>query len=492
MALDPLQALPAEIILRILEFLPIPTIANLTRATRSWHRFIDITYQDTVYSSRSKTFRPHGSHDLSFLDATQSFAKYYEGTSSWKDLCKRQTLLDRSWHDKTPITRESVLQIGNDAVWRFRADFRRRFFLSTSQQGGFNVTDMDSGKLLWRLPNCKVRPFAHLEYEDGVAVWDREGNALEVWKTDVEGLPRGIFQRTAILPHDCQARGFQLSYNTLCVVSTEGKGYVYDMKQDPPQLKTNLEIENNAVGHLLQNADVVMICMGEKGYHVYDKTAAAFLGAVEPKKCKTAYHIWHPDEPNSVISTGDALSSLPSVEVFPPRHPTRDRLTPIEVKFGAFPWAQAASRIMLEDDEWGAQVLSDSLMVAFSRGGRVFICRDWKLALHDPGYIERHSYMIECGFTDNSDFDLGGWLSVRDNRILFQITERVYVVALADDGSVKTPDSVGYRPSFSFPTSSATQLATPVSFMALFDDCIMSTYTVRNPHSLSREGTADE
>lgn len=177
---DPLRQLPAEIILHILEFAPPPTLASLTRVSKAWHQFIDVDHQDAIYSSPRKTDHPDGAKDFTFLSAGSSFSKYFQGVSSWKELCKRQTLLARNWTAAKPETRESIVQVGRSRVWRFKPDFKRRFFLSTSHDGGFHVTDMDTGRILWQLPSTEVRPFAHLEYQDGTAVWDRYGNALEV------------------------------------------------------------------------------------------------------------------------------------------------------------------------------------------------------------------------------------------------------------------------------------------------------------------------
>lgn len=178
--LDPLRLLPAELILHVLEFAAPSTLASLTRVSRAWHQFIDMDHQDTIYASPRKTDYPRGAKDFAFLSSGSSFSKYFQGVLSWKDLCKRQTLLSRNWTAVNPETRESIVQVGRNRVWRFKPDFKRRIFLSTSHDGGFHVTDMDTGHIIWELPNTEVRPFAHLEYQDGTAVWDRYGNALEV------------------------------------------------------------------------------------------------------------------------------------------------------------------------------------------------------------------------------------------------------------------------------------------------------------------------
>jgi hypothetical protein len=478
---DPLTVLPPEIVLRILEFTTVSALASLTAVSQAWHRFIDVTHQEAIYSSESKTTQPlGGARDFSFIWNATSFSNLFKDTESWKDLCKRQTLLARNWAKSNPVSWESVLQVGNEPVWRFRADFKRRFFISTSHAGGLNVTDMDTGRLLWRLPSTldrdedAVRPFAHLEYQDGMAVFDREGDAVEVWQTGLEGATHGEFRRIAVLNHDCQTRGFQLSHWTLCVVSTEGQGFVYDMTQRPPKLTTHLEIERDAVGHLDQSKDVVIYSMGSRGYHAYDKTSGAFLGALQPMHCTDKYHIRPPVDASRYALSGAARHGLPH-RLLPPGPPPKG-LMPIKLSKGILPLPTDRRHIRYREDEWGAGMLQGDLFVGFSRAGRVFVCSDWRKALHDRFSLAAHSSLIECE-SDGSSFDLGGWLSVRNHRLMFEIQDRIYVVALDDDNKIQDVDRPA-RASYSLLTSSAPQLAVPVSFMALYDDAIITTYTV--------------
>lgn len=343
------------------------------------------------------------------------------------------------------------------------------------------MTDMDSGALLWHLPKDDVKPLAHLEYGDGIAVFDSKDplDAVEVWKTDLEGVSRGTFTRTAVLSHDCEIRGLQLAHNNLCIASTEGEGFVYDITQEPPELQTHLEIEDGAVGHVCQTSDAVMYCMGTRGYHIHDKSSGVLLGRIQPKTCSKTYHIHHPEESsNSIISTGSVLSSIPSINAYPPKQPNRTRLTPLDIVDGRFAPAGGDGSVEPAEDEWGAALLRGSLMVGISRAGRVLICPDWRAAIKNSEYLENHASLIETE-PDTASFDIGGWLSLNNNRVMFEVQDQVYVVALREDGTVPTSDAPWERHSYSFSTSSATQLAVPVSFMELFDDCIMATYAVR-------------
>lgn len=479
--MDPLQLLPSELVLRILEFTSPESISRLLRLNSNWNKFIDETHQDAIYfektyqDSSRKTF-----HDFSsFDDDSLSFTRYYSGVTSWKELCKRQILLARNWSRKSPITRELVIGASSstrDPVWRFRPDFERRIVLSTHHTGGMKVTDMDSDRVIWSLNPQTVRPYAHLEYQDGTAVWDREGNALEVWRTDQPGGQHGEFQRIAVLDHSSQTRGFQLSHDNLCVVSTDGRAYVYESMtgSGTPQLKTEIEIEQGAVGHVFQDKEVVVYSMGPKGFHLYSKSGER-LGTIEPRFCTLRkFHVGHVSHPRggrlpgigSVVGGANECSS---------QRPSGIRTIPLELRDGSFP-NPAENGISLADDEWGAVTLCGSLMVGISRGGRVFVCSDWRSSLESVGKMASHSSIVECD-SDGSTFDFGGWLSVKDKRVLFEIEGgQVYVLGLGDDNQVALYNDS--RPSFSFPTGFTCQLAVPVSFMAIYDDCIMTTYTI--------------
>ncbi|KAL1589546.1 hypothetical protein WHR41_01867 [Cladosporium halotolerans] len=469
---DPLVLLPAEIVLRVLDYASPASLASLTRLTKAWNAFIDGTHQDAIYSSPSKTIQPACAKNFSFLDSSRDFSKYFKGVQSWKEICRRQTLLTKGWTRERPVTRESTIQVGNDPIWRFRPDFKRRIFLSTSQMGGMNVTDMDSGNLLWRLDANTVRPFAHLEYEDGTAVWDREGNAVEVWRADPDAA-KGVFQQVAVLEHDRQTRGFQLSSNTLCVVSSEKKGYVYDLSGEPT-LKREIDIEDGAVGHLDQGPGVVAYSLGNKGYHFFNKDTGEPLGVLHPKDCTQTYHIIHPRSPlDSRLGVGNVGRAA---DAYPPQYPGKDRTTPIEIKQGRHPLRPAVTETPLSDDEWGAGMLNGKLFAGVSRGGRVFVCSDWRKALESTASFTDATCTIECD-SDGSTFDLGGWLAIRNHKLMFETQDRAYIVGLNDDDTVRAHDQNPQRPSFAYATSAAAQLAVPVSFMGIYDDCVMTTFT---------------
>ena len=487
---DPLTLLPPELILRILEFTSISGLASLTAVSHDWHHFIEKEHPETIYSSPSKTLQPHQVSQLpakaradALLDRTTSFSKLFYGVSSWKQLCERQTIIKKAWTMPRPLTRQSVLQVENSPVWRFKTDFKRRLIISTSHDGGLHVSDMDSGHLLWQLPSSLltseeegVEPHAHLEYQDGTAAFNRE-DVIEVWRTDLEDTARGEFQRVTTIDPLCQIRGFQLSYNTLCAVSSEGMGFVYDLAQEPPRV-TRLKIEEDAVGHLDQNEDMVVFSMGSRGYHVYDKKSGKCLGILDPSVCTDKYHVVEIPARHSTFGSGDAKAAFQCMTrpLYPPMTPRKGRLTPVKIHSGP------SDAPVIERDEWGAGMLDrgSDLFVGYSRYGCVFICPNIRKALKSgPKKLSSHSQILGSD-SDGSSFSLGGWLSIKNHRILFEVRETVYSIALDDDYRISIRHGDTSHPaSFALATGSGLgEMALPVSYMELCDDAIMTTYTV--------------
>lgn len=496
--MDPLNILPAEIVLRILDFASLGSLVTLTRTSRAWHDFIDDIHQDAIYAAHVPGASPSVTPDTHFNGlATFRPTFFSEGIRSWKEACRRRSLLADAWNSPDPRPTVSIIQVGNRPVWRFKPDFKRRIIISTSQAGGVNVTDMDTGNLLWSLGRPEVRPFAHLEYQDGTAVWDRFGNAIEVWKTDLPGCARGEFRQVALLPHDTETRGFQLSFDTLSVVSTEGEGFVYNVPPScpgiPVTLRTHLDIAHGAIGHLDQDRDVVMYSMGSNGYHFYHKSSGELIGIIQPEKVSEAevYHIAHPEsflsDPSSIVDIigglGDMLSNQTGLAFGPQNY--GERLTPITIQRGHLsphqrpvdPDEEAQHLIPpISEDEWGAGMLKGNTMVGVSRGGRLIVCYDWRRALRSPQDLVSVTAVVECEPSGDSNFDLGGWLSIHDTvggkRVLFEVKERIYFLSLGEEGRLSTEEQ-----GFAVAPSIAPQITVPVSFMAVYDDCLMSTFT---------------
>lgn len=139
----------------------------------------------------------------------------------------------------------------------------------------------------------------------------------------------------------------------------------------------------------------------------------------------------------------------------------------------------------ISDDEWGAGMLDGNTMVGVSRGGRVVVCSDWQRALRGcPGAddLAAVTSIVECEPSNGAEFDLGGWLSIREiggggggKRVLFEIRNKIYILTLDADAAITTAAPVLVA------TTSLPDLGVPVSFMGVYDDCIMSTFTMVRP-----------
>lgn len=479
--MDPLCCLPAELVLHILDHLEPSGLASLLCTSKAWQQFIDMGHQDAIYASQTD-HPPLDNHtrDFSFLARTTcSFARYFDDVTDWKDLCKRQTLLHRNWASDSPMTTASLVNTGVfSAVWRFRPDFDRRFILSTSQMGGFRVTDMDTGQKLWGLPFDNVRPYAHLEYSDGWACWDRFGDALEIWRHNES--ERGRFDLVTIIRHDVTTRGFMLAFPTLCVVSTEGKGFVYDLSDCvTPRLARTLTIERDAVGHLTQNENTVMYSIGCKGFSFYYKATGQRRGMLQPYVvARKKYHITYAD--TNALEDGFRGATKPFSTPFPPMIPRQDRTVPLSIRTGCLADHCGNLVSLLMEDDWGAGLLEGDIMVGWSDAGFLCVCTDWPGAIESQERAAAVTYLIETKPLDQ-DFHLGGWLSVKHGRIAFEVSNRIYIITLPKQPYDPAALDLSELKAFAFHPSKSDEDAAPVSFMELFDDCFMFTYASRTP-----------
>ncbi|KAK0264520.1 tRNA pseudouridine synthase 1 [Friedmanniomyces endolithicus] len=447
---DPVVRLPPELTLRILDFVPISGLANLTAVSQAWHNFIDVRHQEAIYSKRTGTTGPHGSEDMT---KGSSYSQYLESAESSKSLCQRQALLSRSWHFDRPMTTQTVLEPCGGGYFQFRADFSRRFFISTSEKGELNITDMESGTLLWSLPSTLVdnvdseQPCGLLEYEHGVAVFARDDNVLEVWQTDAGVLRRGEFRRWAVLTHE----------------------------EEAPRLTQRIQIAERDITYMCQDAQVVVFSMGPLGLYIHDQQSGELLGILKPGPEVSRYHILWPHH-NRVPCQKYAMVSSPARR----RH---HRLVPITVAAGPLPRDSPATASTLEQDIWGACALDGNLLVCLSTTGCVYICPDWRQALQGQ---HQHGAVIECQY-GSYKFDFQTLLSVKNHRILFVKDDCIYVVALDDDDRVQRPitqsedPSSRIWPSYACVTNEWVGNGDPTSCIALFNDCIMSTCAIDLP-----------
>ncbi|KAH6901123.1 hypothetical protein BKA70DRAFT_710389 [Coprinopsis sp. MPI-PUGE-AT-0042] len=195
--------LPPELLLKILSYLPIPSISVLQACSKGFHDLI-AENKETVYQEAAFY---HGliPSRLDLLSANQNvktyLAQWYSKSSlkkglSWTTFCQRRANILRSWAGSRPSTviryhpqklapppNQFFLDTPNQ-VHRIKVDELNGFFITTTRTGGLIVSDITTGKTLWNLPKNFVRPYAHLEYDNGYLVFDRPDGAKEVWRSE--------------------------------------------------------------------------------------------------------------------------------------------------------------------------------------------------------------------------------------------------------------------------------------------------------------------
>lgn len=367
------------------------------------------------------------------------------------------------------LTSSRILEIpyatqDSSYVWRARLDPSRdaKFVLTTWHTGGFKAVSVDPkdvGSVLWELPRWSVRPYAHLEYNNGVACWDGEAG-IEVWKRwklvlgekgkDEPPNKRGQFVKTAILPDLAATRGFMLNDDLhLTICSSDGKSITYDLSQKTPQLLYSYDIPLGAAGHLEHDHDFAVYSLGHKGYTVFEKRSATMVGCIDfSKQTSTLFRTLDEARETNFFKV-DSMERYPDLAATKGQEtknghkkqlltgPRKEFVT-VKLESGCLeqrgsmndqvielqmPYQetftqeeqvgkmQRTNAIPLNHDLWGAAMirkLSDgaTILVARSRGGRVMICSDLSglFASLETGNEEEASNkvrecvaIIECG-----------------------------------------------------------------------------------------------
>ncbi|KAK1081605.1 tRNA pseudouridine synthase 1 [Friedmanniomyces endolithicus] len=217
--------------------------------------------------------------------------------------------------------------------------------------------------------------------------------------------------------------------------------------------------------------------MGRRGIQFYDTQSSESLGILKPGAEVSQYHILLPDSALAV------LQDRPTDFSSPPDEPRDDRLVPLTVMDGPLPGDNDSATAIFEGEEWVTCTLDGNLFVGLSSAGSLYICPDWRQALQGQ---DQHSAMVKCDM-GNSTFEpeksLFG-LSVKNHRIMFDVCQWMYVVALDSEDRVQRPSTpftasaLRFRPSYAYPMCAPSFVADPVSEFALFDDCVMSTCSV--------------
>uniref|UniRef100_D8PV87 F-box domain-containing protein n=1 Tax=Schizophyllum commune (strain H4-8 / FGSC 9210) TaxID=578458 RepID=D8PV87_SCHCM len=173
--------LPTELALHTLLFVDLPTIYSLQLVCKPWAEFIRVN-ESTVYHNvvASQNLIPSPSTLLEDLPRWYS-SRSLEGVASWKAFCRRRVDIIRSWRGRAPAN-TAVYKATGTRVHRIKVDELYGYVITTSADGGLQVTDIVEDEVLWALPKTYVRGWAHVEYADGFIIFDRRDGHKEIWR----------------------------------------------------------------------------------------------------------------------------------------------------------------------------------------------------------------------------------------------------------------------------------------------------------------------
>ncbi|EMD33102.1 hypothetical protein CERSUDRAFT_118157 [Gelatoporia subvermispora B] len=243
-----LELLPTELLLNILVYLPVQTLAALRQTSQFWNEFFKANEQG-IYHKAALLHNFVDAIGISLNDAkVRHRGIAMRDVITWKNYCRRCLQLHRNWlgHGYASIGAYTT----TDFVHRIKVDEEVGILVTTNSFGGLTVSDANTDEVLWSLAESYVREYAHCEYEKGYLVFDRLEGTKEVWRLSVDAAqspistvwegarpdeaqlsaskaaaarhatttPRGHFTPWAILRPSEPTRAYHLVYPTLAVV----------------------------------------------------------------------------------------------------------------------------------------------------------------------------------------------------------------------------------------------------------------------------------
>ena len=162
-----LDTLPPELLFHILKYLPLKSLGALKQTSKQWNqRFAE--HEPYVY--RNVAFR-HGfipSTEMTLEEAVERARAAVKDISTWTEFCeiifwhapdkavsqptgKQRYLLEKNWLGQGTAWCNGLAE-DHDDVHRIKVDEERGIVITTHQDGGLNVRDLETDAILWGLP----------------------------------------------------------------------------------------------------------------------------------------------------------------------------------------------------------------------------------------------------------------------------------------------------------------------------------------------------
>ncbi|OSC99830.1 hypothetical protein PYCCODRAFT_1437984 [Trametes coccinea BRFM310] len=200
-----LDVLPAELVLRILAYLPVQSLRSVRLTARRWNQFF-VMNESTIYH--------HAAFLHDFVDSLGIFLpearesrnlKFLKDVPDWYTYCKRYHQLQKNWVGSGKAATTKFYGRNPYDVHRIKVDEKHGLVITTHEFGGLTVFDMDTTEVLWKLSSAYVRRYAHCEYENGFLIFDRIGVSKEVWRLET------LYRDTTDGPHVAAPEASQIT-----------------------------------------------------------------------------------------------------------------------------------------------------------------------------------------------------------------------------------------------------------------------------------------
>ncbi|KAJ8076152.1 hypothetical protein PM082_022137 [Marasmius tenuissimus] len=258
--------LPAETVLSILSYLPIPAIHCLQLASKHFQLLITDN-EPTIYrfAAFHHHFIPSITVKIDQLDALRMRREIFVGMNrEWKSFCQRMFQLDDRWRGRGPSTLAHYPSAGEHPAY-IRVDEKEGLLISLKdvrgERPGLVVIDKVNGTVLWEQSWAVAQTFV-IEYQSGYLILNMP-EWREVWRLATipdlcppspaqEGsfpyphpqqveisrkcyeahrntYPKGHFVPHAAFPYPSSARPFRMIFPTLLTLLNENEVLFYDI-----------------------------------------------------------------------------------------------------------------------------------------------------------------------------------------------------------------------------------------------------------------------
>ncbi|EKM53433.1 uncharacterized protein PHACADRAFT_197864 [Phanerochaete carnosa HHB-10118-sp] len=295
-----LESLPPELLLCILKCLPLQSLSVLRQTSKQWNqRFVE--HGPYIYRNAASHHGFISSPEMTLDQAIQQAKTAVKDVSTWVGFCRQRYQTEKNWLGRGAAWCRGLAE-AHDDLHRIKIDEERGFLITTHQDGGLNVRDLETDTNLWSFPPAYVRRYAHCEYGNGFLIFDRFGHGKEVWRiaSEPEESPasrdesqyrvyqciaplfpesKAAFKPWAVLTTPEHTRAYRFVYPMLLVAGPE-KAYLWDVPRCDiarviPDIQTPMAGEILGDINYVELSPLHVIICGSRQLRLFDRTSGA-------------------------------------------------------------------------------------------------------------------------------------------------------------------------------------------------------------------------